>query len=110
MSADLNLDKRVARKYLDLIETSAKRGKDFNLSLQSLRNIYRAKRCYYTGVKLTLSAGLPHSVTIDRVDSDKGYITGNVVACCGDFNNKKANINPSDVELLYLVLKKRGEL
>ena len=94
-------DLKVARKYVSLEQSSGRRGIEFNLSLLSLRNVLRAKRCYYTKVVLTTEEGQPNSLTIDRVDNTKGYVTGNIVACSQEFNQRKGGITLEDIELLY---------
>ena len=80
-------DLAVARKLVNLSNSAKSRGKEFNLNLTSIRNLMKAKHCYYTGVKLTNS-----NRTIDRVDNDKGYVIGNVVACCEDNFKKNTSV------------------
>jgi hypothetical protein len=96
-----NLDEKVAKKYLSLKASAQNRGIDFNLSILSLRNVLNAKKCYYTGTALTYIDGHPNSLTIDRVDADKGYVTGNIVACSYDFNQRKGALSIADLKLLH---------
>lgn len=70
-------------------DNAKKRGIEFNLSFQSMKNLMGAKRCFYTGIALTKSTGKEPNgelrlsdATIDRIDVTKGYVSGNVVACC----------------------------
>lgn len=72
-------DKKVAYKYIQLERSARKRGKEFDLSLVDVRNLLRRKSCYYTNVAFE-TYGLNRR-TIDRLDSSKGYVKGNVVAC-----------------------------
>jgi hypothetical protein len=90
------LDYKIATKYLSLQQSAKSRNLEFNLSLTSLKNIYRAKRCYFSGVILTSS-----TVTIDRVDNTKGYVKGNIVACHKRVNQRKNNLTINEIELLY---------
>jgi hypothetical protein len=87
-------DARHAVNYLKKCSGAHKRGIEFNLPLRSYLNIMRAKRCYYTGITLTEpvkdAIPLPTDRTIERVDSKKGYVQGNVVACCDAANNLKS--------------------
>lgn len=78
-------DEEIAAKYLSKRTLALNKGIEFNLSLISFINICKAKRCYYTGVKLTKS-----TLTLDRVDNSLGYIKGNVVACSKAFNTIKS--------------------
>lgn len=74
-------------------ENAKKRGIEFDLSFQSMKNLMGAKRCFYTGILLTKSTGNGEmrlsDATIDRVDVNKGYTSGNVVACCHAANQMK---------------------
>jgi hypothetical protein len=77
-------------------ENAKKRGIEFDLSFQSMKNLMGAKRCYYTGIILTKSSGKEANgelrlsdFTIDRIDGSKGYVKGNVVACCHAANQMK---------------------
>lgn len=75
-------------------ENAKKRGIEFDLSFQSMKNLMGAQRCYYTGIKLTKSSGKESELrlsdfTIDRIDGSKGYVKGNVVACCHAANQMK---------------------
>lgn len=75
-------------------ENAKKRGIEFDLSFQSMKNLMGAEHCFYTGIKLTKSTGKEAELrlsdaTIDRIDGSKGYIKGNVVACCHAANQMK---------------------
>lgn len=75
-------------------ENAKKRGIEFNLSHTSMKNLLGAKRCFYTGIILTKSSGKEDELklsdfTIDRIDGTKGYVKGNVVACCHAANQIK---------------------
>ncbi|AMR58042.1 putative anti-sigma factor [Pseudomonas phage vB_PsyM_KIL5] len=76
-------------------ENAKKRGINFDLSFQSMKNLMGAKRCFYTGILLTKSSGKEAELqlsdfTIDRIDGSKGYTSGNVVACCYGANQMKS--------------------
>lgn len=95
-------DLMVARKYIAKRDNALSRGIEFNLSLQSMANLMRAKKCYYTGFALTEPRqGMPLRATdrtIDRVDATKGYVPGNVVACCHAANNLKSQCESAGVD------------
>ena len=95
-------DKALVEYYYRIMCSAKSRGIEFELPLQSLRNIMRAKKCYFTGQELT-----KRTKSIDRIDNTKGYVKGNVVACHVKFNNKKGNLTPKEIEQLYkgVVLK-----
>lgn len=73
-------DQRVAEKYLQLMKSAEKRGKEFSLTIADVRKLVSTKRCYYTGVELSQTDG-DRFMTVDRIDNEKGYVKGNVVAC-----------------------------
>jgi hypothetical protein len=50
-------------------------------------------KCYYTGMDLTLEAHKLNTISLDRVDSSKDYIEGNVVFCCSMVNKMKNNLS-----------------
>jgi len=85
----------VCKKYIQLSNSARKRGLDFDLSLYDIRKLIDTEKCYYTGVKLTTPVHLELTQldrTVDRKDPNKGYVKGNVVACCHMANQFKAKI------------------
>ncbi len=81
-----------------------------NISIPYLREIYakQAGKCYYTNVVMSLKTPTylcrdPLLISIDRIDSSKGYIKGNIALCCLGINYLKGEHNQ---ELLYMCLKK----
>jgi len=97
----VTFDTKVANKYLSLKQSAKHRGKDFNLSLTSISNLARAKTCYYSGLPLTNKTR-----TIDRVNSDIGYVKGNVVACHVQINQLKANLDLKAISKLANKMEK----
>lgn len=89
-------DIEVAKKYYSKYHNAKERGVEFSLSLCSVKNMMKAEKCYFTGVKLT-----KRNISIDRVDNSKGYVKGNVVACSNLFNTLKGGIedNTNDFNL-----------
>jgi hypothetical protein len=77
----LPMEEQVARKFINLSESANRRGKDFDLSLNCIRELLDTETCFYTGVYLNKKKGDNFQRTIDRVDNTKGYVKGNVVAC-----------------------------
>lgn len=98
--SDYKFDLKVARKLERKAQDAKRRGIEFGLTFQSMKNLMSAKRCYYTGIVLTEPQGLQDDQTgrgasdrtIDRIDGTKGYVPGNVVACCNAANNIKAQL------------------
>jgi len=92
-------DQEVARKYISKIESCKRSRTEFDLSFAQFKRIMNADKCRYTGIKLTnniVTKRQQTDVTIDRVNNSKGYITGNVVACCHGYNEFKGVLeNPN---------------
>lgn len=100
----LSFDEYVARYYLNKIKNARDRNLEFSLTLQEVKNMLRAKKCQLTGVELThtgagtvdASSSQRHSdLTLDRIDNTKGYVQGNVMACCYAANHVKSAIEGS---------------
>ena len=87
---ELDLERRVANKWRNLRTSAAERGLEFGLTLAQLRSLMKRKRCYYTGKKFTEEDGL----SLDRVDSSRGYVPNNLVACLTSVNHIKSNLSP----------------
>lgn len=85
-------DTIIARKYLSKMENAKARGIEFKLSFVAYKNLIRAKKCFYTGIELSNIEGAADQRTIDRVNPNKGYVSGNVVACCNGMNQMKAQM------------------
>jgi hypothetical protein len=102
-SSEVVTDLEVANKLIKLYQSAKDRQIEFDLTLKKVRQLLQVKTCYYTGVKFEETGQLARS--IDRVDSDSGYIDDNVVACTVDINGKKANLTNEEIEMLYTKLK-----
>lgn len=72
----------------------------FNLTLSQFDQIVR-QSCYYCGAAPAVRNKEKRYQDykcngLDRVDNDKGYIAGNVVACCPTCNQLKSNMSVSE--------------
>lgn len=59
----------------------------FDLTLEQLESMPLV--CYYTGTTLVLESNERNTVSLDRLDSSKGYTITNVVYCCAFVNLMK---------------------
>ena len=86
-------DVHLSKLYCSKAESAISKGLAFTLSFAEFKRLQSTKRCYYTGVQLTKANGSVHETdrTMDRVDASRGYITGNVVACCHAANSLKGH-------------------
>lgn len=99
-------DLEVAKKMLKIFQSAVDRKLEFDLSFESVKKLLSFNTCYYTNRKFEDDG--PFARSFDRIDSSKGYIEGNVVACTVDINGKKSNLSIEELECLYfkLVTKK----
>lgn len=88
------------------------RGLPCDIDLEYLKELFiaQAGRCFYTDELMTSIASKPNCVSIDRVDSSKGYVRGNVVLCCWIVNKMKQNLILSDFLEVCLKLAGRKEI
>ena len=91
-------DEDISRKFLNILESAKRRGKEFNLSLSEVKKLLNRKTCFYTGVKLVkalhdqVENPVEGARTFDRIDSELGYVIGNVVACSHFANQLKNDL------------------
>jgi hypothetical protein len=102
------IDLEVAKKLLKIHQSAVDRKIEFNLSLEFVRKLLSYEKCYYTNRKFE-EDGI-YARSFDRVDSARGYLEDNVVACTVDINTKKSNLSLDEIEILYrrLVLDKKA--
>ena len=100
-------DIEVAKKLINIYQSAQDRKLQFNLSFEYVKKMLEYKTCYYTGKTFTEDG--PHARSFDRVDSDKGYIEGNVVACTIEINGKKSNLSFDEISCLYHKLASKKE-
>lgn len=96
--SDVN-DLEVAKKMLKIHQSAIDRSLEFNLGFDSVKKLLSYSNCYYTNRKFESEGNYARS--FDRIDSTKGYVEGNVVACTVDINGKKSNLSIEEIECLY---------
>ena len=92
-------DVEVAKKLVNIHSSAQSRNLEFNLTFEYVKKLLEYNTCYYTNVIFTEDGGSARS--FDRVDNDKGYVVGNVVACTIDINGKKNNLSIDEIVCLY---------
>lgn len=98
-------DIEVAKKLVNIHSSAQSRNLEFDLSFEYVKKLLQYKTCFYTNAQFTDDG--PMARSFDRVDNDKGYVIGNVVACTTDINGKKNNLTIDEIRCLY---KKLGNL
>lgn len=93
------------KNYKNRRKNATSRGMAFTIKPVTLFNMLNAKRCRYLNTPLNVKSrhfrGLT-KVTIDRIDSNKGYVPGNVCASSNIANQLKnmvesGLITPEDI-------------
>lgn len=103
----IDFDMKVLKKFQSIRSSAQNRNKEFGLTLKEIAKLMKTKRCFFTGVELNNISGDKHKLTFDRVDNDKGYVVGNVVACTHEFNQIKGNLTIQQVKLIMKGFKKK---
>ena len=98
-------DVEVAKKLVNIHSSAQSRNLDFDLTFEYVKKLLEYSTCFYTNVTFTEDG--PNARSFDRVDNDRGYVIGNVVACTTDINGKKINLTIDEIICLY---KKLGNL
>ena len=78
-------DVEVAKKLVNIHSSAQSRNLDFDLTFEYVKKLLEYSTCFYTNVTFTEDG--PNARSFDRVDNDRGYVIGNVVACTTDINN-----------------------
>lgn len=90
----LYLENRKEASILHQLRSNAKKkGHEFNLTLE---DIVIPEYCPILGVKLD-SAIYRYSPSVDRIDSSKGYIKGNIQIISTKANNMKNDASPEEL-------------
>jgi len=92
-------DVEVAKKLVNIHSSAQSRNLEFNLTFECVKKLLEYTTCFYTNVTFT-EDGI-YARSFDRVDNDKGYVIGNVVACTVDINGKKNNLSIDEIVCLY---------
>lgn len=89
-------------RLIDAKKRAARKGLEFNLSLDEYTRVLSDNCCIYC------NGPLPNGgVALDRIDSKKGYIRGNVVACCWPCNSARSDhFSHAEFVAIILVLKR----
>jgi hypothetical protein len=85
---------------IKISQSAQDRKLEFNLKFETVKSLMNYNNCYYTERSFGEEGSL-YGRSFDRVDSSKGYVEGNVVACTIDINQKKSNLSLEEIICLY---------
>jgi len=107
--------KSIRVQHVRYIKSAIKRGIEWRLSPEEFLQIVK-KDCTYCGAEPRIYESKPaygrgRTVKtlmngIDRIDSSLGYVSGNVVPCCGTCNKMKMAMDREDFEMHVLKIAK----
>lgn len=107
--------KYVSHSYFNALRLAAKaRNLNFELDITFLDELLEKQNfsCYYTNIPITVTTNKEKNngdASVDRINSNFGYIKTNVVWCHKDINRMKSNLSKERfIELCNLVAKKEG--
>lgn len=115
----VNIERRKEELPLNLlygsIRGSAIRRKlSFEIDLEFILHLWDKQegKCYYTGVDMKYVAlkKNPYQVSIDRIDSKKGYTKDNTVLCCQSINYMKNDYEVEEFQSFLNSVKKQTNL
>jgi hypothetical protein len=92
-----------AKIFLQNAKKSAiKRNQEFALEINDITEFWESqnKICAYSGLEMTLEAGKLNTVSIERIDSAKGYTKENTILVCQAINRMKSDFVYEDFYML----------
>ena len=65
----------------------------FNLTYEQVIDIYnkQERKCFYSGLPFVIEKNHPMSISIDRIDNNKGYTIDNIALCLVSINQGKSD-------------------
>lgn len=95
------------QRFLAARSRARAKGIDFNITKDYIVELYEKQggKCFYSGIPLSKRLNDRHVLSIDRVDSDKGYVADNVVISCAIVNSMKNDMTKDEftsiIESIY---------
>ena len=76
-------------------KSASKRQQEFALTISDIVDCWNSQSgiCAYSGRIMTLEAGNLHTVSIERIDSNQGYVPENTILVCQAINRMKSNFD-----------------
>lgn len=80
----------IKQRLMSARGSARKRNHNFDITLQDVLNLFEKQQglCFYTGQQMGAGNG-GQSVSIDRINTNVGYLKENIVLCCWDANRLK---------------------
>lgn len=90
-------------------QRSQKYNRECDVDLEFLVDLYNKQEglCPYSGRKMVFDINSPERLSLDRKDSNQGYIKTNVVWCCWQANNIKQDLSMEDFKKWINIIHKK---
>lgn len=102
---NLNSDPKKILKdiYRRLVVRCKKQNISINIDFDYLLDLFdkQSMKCFYSNINMELIRGggyNAHSLTIDKVIPERGYIRGNIVLCTKRYNTVKNNLSLEEIK------------
>ena len=104
----MGIERLLTERFAGLRDRAIRNGLVVDFDKEYLRELWitQNQRCAISGVEMTtvfFSGRVPSNMSVDRIDSEKGYIRGNVQLVCMAVNQMKSDL--SNEELLFFCNK-----
>lgn len=106
-ASDWQDDNMLRYRFLSARTRSKKSGLEFSITVETVNQLWEdcSGNCYYTGLPMVLErSDNMNSVSLDRLDSSKGYVPGNVVLCRSIVNIMKSDLSEAEFSQVILAL------
>ena len=99
--ANLTVDERLELIFKNTLKGHVKRRIEFNITLEDIKTLWSNQNglCIYTKLPLSPKGYQLNTISLDRIDSSKGYIVGNIQLVCSAINRMKSTY--SEIEFVY---------
>ena len=116
LKKDISVEQLLQMRLYQAKYRSMKKEIEFNIDKEYLLDLYKKQngKCFYSGLKMEIA--LKHdkinnrTLSLDRVDSKKGYTKNNVVLCCDNINTMKMQMDKCEFINLCEVISKYNNL
>jgi len=105
-------ERNIVSRLKNLCTKARLRTKEFDLIHSDLLDVWDKQngRCAYTKLPLLATANRFNTVSLDRVDSGKGYVVGNIQLVCAAINKMKQEYSEDLFILLSLLVTQNNKL
>jgi hypothetical protein len=94
---NMSLETYLHNKLINVKSRCKLKKENYNLDLKYVLDLYQEQKaqCYYSGIDMKLYGTQEeklYSLSIDRIDNNRGYEKGNIVLCCNIVNTMKNSV------------------